>query len=88
MKVTIHNGRTGKEGVYNPKHNDRNFDLSNAEHIDPERTKNNWYWNCFDNPNMSFEEVERNFYEEHCAAHLKAQNERYISKDIKNGLGH
>lgn len=83
MKVTIHNGRTGKEGVYNPKHNDRNFDLSNAEHIDPERTKNNWYWNCFDNPNMSFEEVERNFYEEHCAAHLKAQNERYIRQRHK-----
>lgn len=26
MKLTRHNGRTGKNGVYNPKHNDRQFD--------------------------------------------------------------
>lgn len=33
MKLTKHNGRAGKNGVYNPKHNDRNFDVSNSEHI-------------------------------------------------------
>ena len=33
-RVTRHNGRSGKNGVYNPKHNDRSFNLSNAEHID------------------------------------------------------
>ena len=27
MKLTRHNGRTGKNGVYNPKHNDRQFDI-------------------------------------------------------------
>ena len=31
MKLTKHNGRAGKNGVYNPKHNDRNFDVSNSE---------------------------------------------------------
>ena len=27
MRVTRHNGRAGKNGVYNPKHNDRSFDI-------------------------------------------------------------
>ena len=36
MRMTIHNGRAGKDGSYNPRHNDRNFDISHAEHIDPE----------------------------------------------------
>ena len=34
MKLTKHNGRSGKNGAYNPKHNDREFDLDNSEHID------------------------------------------------------
>ena len=34
MKLTRHNGRAGKNGVYNPKHNDRSFDIANSEHID------------------------------------------------------
>ena len=37
MKLTRHNGRSGKHGTYNPKHNDRTFDVSNSEHIDEER---------------------------------------------------
>ena len=39
MKLTRHNGRSGKNGVYNPKHNDRNFKIENSEHIDPELAK-------------------------------------------------
>ncbi len=39
MKLTRHNGRAGKNGVYNPKHNDRSFDIANSEHIDEERAK-------------------------------------------------
>ena len=38
--------RAGKHGTYNPKHNDRNFDLTNSEYIDPERAKGNIYWDC------------------------------------------
>jgi len=34
MKLTRHNGRAGKNGVYNPKHNDRRFGIENSEHID------------------------------------------------------
>lgn len=41
MRMTVHNGRAGKNGVYSPKHNDRQFDISSAEHIDPERMPGN-----------------------------------------------
>lgn len=47
MRATRHNGRSGKHGVYNPRHNDRQFDVSNSEHIDAEREKQNIYWDCY-----------------------------------------
>lgn len=47
LKLTRHNGRSGKHGTYSPKHNDRRFDVTNNEHIDEERAKNNIYWDCF-----------------------------------------
>lgn len=77
MRATIHNGRTGKDGAYNTKHNDRQFDIRNAEHIDPERVKHNRYWNWTGNPKMSFEDAEAAFYEQHIKQHLDAQNARY-----------
>lgn len=77
MRATIHNSRTGKDGAYNTKHNDRQFDIRNAEHIDPERVGNNRYWNWTGNPKMSFEDAERAFYEKHIKQHLDAQNARY-----------
>lgn len=77
MRATIHNGRTGKDGAYNTKHNDRQFDIRNAEHIDPERVKNNRYWNWTGNPKMSFEAAEAAFYEKYIRKHLDAQNARY-----------
>lgn len=77
MRATIHNGRTGKDGAYNTKHNDRQFDIRNAEHIDPERVKNNRYWNWTGNPETTFETAEQAFYEKHIRKHLDAQNARY-----------
>lgn len=77
MRATIHNGRTGKDGAYNTKHNDRNFNIKNAEHIDPERMKNNRYWNWTGNPETTFEAAEAAFYEKHIKQHLDAQNARY-----------
>lgn len=77
MRATIHNGRTSKDGAYNTKHNDRQFDISHAEHIDPERVKNNRYWNWTGNPEMTFEAAEAAFYEKHIKQHLDAQNARY-----------
>ena len=50
MKATRHNGRSGKHGTYDAKHNDRRFDVENSEHIDAERTKFNVYWDCYQAP--------------------------------------
>lgn len=77
MRMTIHNGRAGKNGTYSPKHNDRNFDISSAEHIDPERMPGNVYWNWTGKKDISFEDCEKAFYEEHCRAHLDVVNRRH-----------
>lgn len=77
MRATIHNGRSGKNGTYNPRHNDRNFDIGNAEHIDPERVNLNHYWNYLEDNSLTLEQAERAFYEEHCSKHLDAVNQRY-----------
>ena len=88
MKLTRHNGRTGRNGTYNPKHNDRRFDVANSEHIDLERTKQNIYWDCYTGfssvlanerggkNDFSFERIEKIYYYEHYDDHIQAQNER------------
>ena len=88
LKLTRHNGRAGKHGTYNPKHNDRSFNLANSEHIDPERAKGNIYWDCFhgfrstiapqdpDDLAGTFSEVERQFYESRYSNFVESQNER------------
>lgn len=77
MRATIHNGRTSHLGAFTPKHNDRNFNINNAEHIDPKRVKDNRYWNWTGNPETTFEAAEAAFYEKHIKQHLDAQNARY-----------
>ncbi len=88
LKLTRHNGRAGKHGTYNPKHNDRSFNLANSEHIDPERAKGNIYWDCFhgfrssldpqdpDDLAATFSDVERQFYETRYSEFIERQNER------------
>ena len=88
LKLTRHNGRAGAHGTYNPKHNDRSFNLANSEHIDPERAKGNIYWDCFhgfrsalapqdpDDLAVTFSVVERQFYESRYTAFVESQNER------------
>lgn len=89
VKLTRHNGRVGKNGVYNPKHNDRQFDIDNSEHIDLERAKRNVYWDCYNgirsaslNGNDeivdSFEEVEQLFYKLHYQDYVEGQNARNL----------
>ena len=77
MRATIHNGRTSTLGAFTPKHNDRNFNINHAEHIDPERVQLNRYWNWTGNPETTFEAAEQAFYEKHIRKHLDAQNARY-----------
>lgn len=43
MRLTRHNGRADKNGAYNPKHNDRSFDIENSDHIDAKRARHNVY---------------------------------------------
>ena len=85
LKLTRHNGRAGAHGTYNPKHNDRSFNLSNSEHIDPERAKGNIYWDCYhgirsasdkDKQTAAFSDVEKMFYEIHYAHFVENQNAR------------
>ena len=88
MKLTRHNGRSGKNGAYNPKHNDRRFDTANSEHIDEERTVRNVYWDCYQGLNLpkdreqengitsSFEQIEKDFYAEHYNKFCEGQHER------------
>ena len=88
MKLTRHNGRSGKHGTYNPRHNDRRFDVENSEHIDAERARQNVYWDCYrgftthefrenpEQPDFSFEEIERMYYYEHYGGYVEAQNAR------------
>ena len=88
MKLTRHNGRAGKNGTYNPKHNDRRFDVEHSEHINPEMTRKNIYWDCYtgiksvafrENPgeeDFSFEEIEKLYYVEHYGDYVDAQNAR------------
>lgn len=85
MRVSRHNGRSGKHGIYNPKHNDRRFDVQHSEHIDPERKKENLYWDCYHGiskegkpAEMTFEQVEEKFYEEIFADFIKGQNARNV----------
>lgn len=84
LKASFHQGRTA--GGNNHRHNRRDFDTSLAEHIDPERTKNNIYYNYVDgvytdkekNEKMTDREVIEKYYNDTYTEALEAQNQRYI----------
>ena len=80
-RITLHNGRShrGTGTAFSAKHNDRQFDASQSDHIDPERSKGNryWRWNQ-ETPGQTFEDCEQAFYEKTFADYLQAQNQRHI----------
>ncbi len=88
MKMTRHNGRAGKNGTYNPKHNDRRFNLENSEHIDAERARKNIYWDIFNGYRSfadmdketeladTFEDVEQLYYSHFYRDFVEGQNRR------------
>jgi len=88
MKLTRHNGRSGKHRTYNPRHNDRRFDVENSEHIDTARVVKNVYWDCYrgvttmqtradgNTPDFSFEQIEQAYYLQHYSDYVDAQNAR------------
>ena len=88
MKLTRHNGRSEKNGAYNPKHNDRRFDINNSDHIDKDRANQNVYWDCYqgyhfpkdrgqeDKIVYSFEQIEKAYYSERYDDFCEGQHER------------
>ena len=66
--------------------------MENSEHIDAQRAKKNVYWDCYrgittpelrekpEQPDFSFEEIERMYYYEHYSDHVDAQNLHIIER--------
>ncbi len=83
---TYRNGYFLSLGSYNPKHNDREFELEKAEELKREYTKNNLYWNCIDGRIIrhadldenarSFTDVEKGYYNLVYMGYVNGQNER------------
>lgn len=74
-RVTVHNGRKGKNGVYNANHNDRNYE----NEMDSSQNK---YMSV--NPRLTFEEAEAEFYEKHFSLGLGRKNNKYIKQGHKS----
>lgn len=58
------------------RHNDRNFDLGTAKHIDEARTSENKYYTYNGDYEHTFVEIEQAFYKEKFSDYVEAQNER------------
>lgn len=82
MRVTLHNARSGKNGVFSASHNDRTF-KSQDEKVHREKTSNNLYW-CLGSKEMhkgsplrDFDKVEHDVYVEYFSKALSAQNAKH-----------
>lgn len=73
---TSHNGRFGSE-----KHNGRDFDVTKAKHIRPERVKDNayWFWDKDSSDGLTFAGAEERYYTAKFCEGLAAQNDRHIA---------
>lgn len=80
-RASTHNGRAGKNGAFSAKHNDRQFDSSKTDHIDPTLTPQN--------KNVRFggdygaatnEDHELAFYRDHFGESLERKNAGYKAK--------
>ena len=82
MRVTQHNARGGKDGAFSAKHNDRNFDAENAQHIDADRSQKNITFQMYnrEDPELTFEDAEKRFYSENFTEYLEKQNAKAISQ--------
>ncbi len=73
MKITNINARMDTSG----KHNDRNFDIEKAAHIDPLKTPDNEYYTYNGERIMSFRELELEFYGNHFETAIEAANKKH-----------
>lgn len=78
MRATYRCSRTGSA-----RHNDRDFDLSKATHINQRRTDDNYNWHLFKHkfPDKTFSEIEEIFYTKQYSASLNAVNSRYKAQN-------
>lgn len=89
MKANIHRGRTNTKGqVFSAKHNDRDFSLENAEHIDPILVQKNIVWKfdtSVDEYNLkTLDNYEQAFYEKNFSTTLDKRNEKQIANRHKD----
>lgn len=79
-RAATHNGRAGKRGAFSAKHNDRSFDTSTTDHIDPTLTPQNKNIRFGDLGAKTNEEHELAFYEAHFGESLERKNAAYRDK--------
>lgn len=84
VRATMHNGRGRNAKGFKVRHNDRDFDITHAEHINPEPTRKNRYFiveadgTVNNRPQISFETHEKRMYNHLFSETLSKQAERHI----------
>lgn len=80
VRLCAHNGRAGKNGVYNVSHNDRTATRADEKdkHIADELSQLNYYWSW--NGEADFKKAERDFYQARYGKTIEKRNQRYIEK--------
>lgn len=80
-RASTHNGRAGKNGAYSAKHNDRQFDTSTTDHIDPTLTPQNENVRFGGDYGATTNEAhELAFYQDHFGESLERKNAGYKAK--------
>lgn len=74
MKITNINAREDVSG----KHNDRNFNVDYATHINQDKMSENLYWTYNGDTESTFEEIERDFYDLHFSEKLEEINKKHL----------
>ena len=62
MKMTRHNGRSGKHGTYNPKHNDRRFDIGNSDRHRSGTSEAKRHWDCYQDRFLRIRQMRTDHY--------------------------
>lgn len=74
MKLTLMAARVDSSG----RHNDRNFDVSKAKHIDASRISQNQYYTYNGDLTRSFTDIELQYYKDHFEEAVKQQNKKNV----------
>ena len=72
MKLTLMAARGDSSG----RHNDRNFDVSKAKHIDASRISQNQYYTYNGDLTRSFTDIELQYYKDHFEEAVKQQTRK------------